>query len=101
MLNKATLEACRAMITKAYFYQDIFNHDPDPERRKWASGRVEVLTPICKAYPSDEAWGLIAESIQAYGGYGYCEDYPVAQTAQMLDLFHLGRNRFIQARFNK
>lgn len=98
MVNKATLEACRAMIMKAYFYQDVFRHDPDPERRKWAGGRVDVLTPICKAYPSDEAWGLVAESIQTYGGYGFCEDYPVAQAARDLKIYSIweGTN-FIQA----
>lgn len=82
MVNKSTLEACRAIIARAYYYTDISRHDPDPERRKLAAGKVECLTPICKAYPSDECWGLIAESIQCYGGYGYSEEYPVAQSAR-------------------
>lgn len=98
MLNKATLEACRAMIHKAYFYSDVFHNDPDPDVRRWAGARADVLTPICKAYPSDEAWGLIAESIQCYGGYGFCEDYPAAQAARDVKIYSLweGTN-FIQA----
>ncbi|NLW43589.1 MAG: acyl-CoA dehydrogenase [Syntrophomonadaceae bacterium] len=98
MVNKATLEACRAMIHKCYYYVDIAHNDPDPERRKWAMGKVDVLTPICKAYPSDEAWGLIAESIQTHGGYGFCEDYPVAQAARDVKIYSIweGTN-FIQA----
>ena len=83
------------MIMKAYFYQDMFRHDPDPQRRKWAGGRVDVLTPICKAYPSDEAWSLVAESIQTYGGYGYCEDYPVAQAARISRSTPSGKERIL------
>jgi len=26
--------------------------------------------------------GLIAESLQSYGGYGYCEDYPAVVIAK-------------------
>ncbi|NLV15600.1 MAG: acyl-CoA dehydrogenase [Syntrophomonadaceae bacterium] len=98
MLNKATLEACRAMLHKCYYYLDIKHNDPDPARQKMANDRIEVLTPIAKAYPSDEAWGLVSESIQAHGGYGFCEDYPVAQAARDVKIYSIweGTN-FIQA----
>jgi alkylation response protein AidB-like acyl-CoA dehydrogenase len=82
LLNKATLEACRAITMKSGFLIDVAHNDPDPERRKLAMGKVECLTPIAKAYTSDEAWSLICESIQAYGGYGYIEEYPAAQAAR-------------------
>ena len=98
LLNKAVTEACRAIIYKECYYIDVSRHDPDPERRKWAAGKVECLTPIAKAYPSDEAWPLIGESIQSYGGYGYIEDYPVAQAARDCKIFSIweGTN-FIQS----
>jgi hypothetical protein len=98
LLNKATTEACRAIIMKACFFIDVAKHDPDPERKKQAAGRVECLTPIAKAYPSDEAWSLICESIQAYGGYGYVEEYPAAQSARDCKIFSIweGTN-FIQS----
>ncbi|MEA1961426.1 MAG: acyl-CoA dehydrogenase [Bacillota bacterium] len=82
LLNKATTEACRALVSTAYFYLDMSELDPDPERRKWASNRAACLTPICKAYPSDEAWTLMCESIQAYGGYGFTEEYPAARAVR-------------------
>lgn len=98
MLNKATTEACRALLTKCYWYQDVANNDPDPERKKWAFDRIDVVTPLCKAYPSDEAWPLIAESLQSYGGYGYCEDYPAANAARDCKIYSIweGTN-FIQS----
>jgi hypothetical protein len=98
LLNKATTEACRAILMKTAYYIDIAHHDPDPDRSKWAAGKAECLTPLAKAYPSDEAWSLIGESIQAYGGYGYCEDYPVAQAARDVKIYSIweGTN-FIQS----
>lgn len=98
LLNKATIEACRAMLVKTACYIDISRNDPDPERRKQANGNVECLTPLVKAYTTDEAWPLIGESIQAYGGYGYCEDYPVAQAARDVKIYSIweGTN-FIQS----
>ena len=83
LLNaKAHVEAMRGMIFQTYFYLDVRDNDPDEEERTRASDRVEVLTPLVKAYCSDEAWPIIADCIQVYGGYGYCEDYPVAQAAR-------------------
>ena len=98
MLNKATTEACRALLSKCYFYDDMRENDPDPEKRKWAQGKMDMLTPLCKAYPSDEVWGLTAESLQSYGGYGYCEDYPAANSARDCKIWSIweGTN-FIQS----
>ncbi len=98
LLGKAHAEVCRAMIMKGYFMIDIRYRDPDPEKRQEANDFVEVVTPMCKAYPSDEAWGIIGECIQSYGGYGFCEEYPVAQAARDVKIYSIweGTN-YIQA----
>ncbi|MGE5397146.1 MAG: acyl-CoA dehydrogenase [Chitinophagales bacterium] len=98
LLNKATLEAARAMILKCAYYIDVVHNTQDPERKRWAKARWECTTPLCKAYPSDEAWPLIGECIQSYGGYGYCEEYPVAQAARDVKIYSIweGTN-FIQS----
>lgn len=98
LLNKSTTEACRALLAKCYYYEDTRELAPDPERRKWAQNKIDMLTPLCKAYPSDEAWGLISESLQTYGGYGYCEDYPAASAARDCKIWSIweGTN-FIQS----
>ncbi len=98
MLGKAHVEAIRAMMYKVYLANDIRKHDPDPEVREAANNLIEVATPLCKAYPTDEAWWLIGEAIQAYGGYGYCEEYPVAQIARDVKIYSIweGTN-YIQA----
>jgi len=48
------------------------------EAEKW-HGIMEVLTPICKSYCSDMGFRVTELAIQVYGGYGYCQDYPVEQ----------------------
>lgn len=98
IMGKAYTEAFRAMLMKALFYFDIREDDPDPAEREKAQYYVDVVTPLCKAYPSDEGWWLCAEAIQAYGGYGYCEEYPVAQIARDIKIYSIweGTN-FIQS----
>jgi alkylation response protein AidB-like acyl-CoA dehydrogenase len=98
IMGKAHMEATRAMLMKALFYFDIREHDPDPEEQQKAQFYVEVATPLCKAYPSDEGWWLCGEAIQAYGGYGFCEEYPVAQIARDIKIYSIweGTN-FIQS----
>ncbi|MEN6348349.1 MAG: acyl-CoA dehydrogenase [Syntrophomonas sp.] len=98
LMGKAHVEAMRAMMYKTYFAFDVRHHDPDPEKRAQANALIEITTPLCKAFPSDEAWWLIGEAIQVYGGYGYCEEYPVAQIARDVKIYSIweGTN-FIQS----
>jgi alkylation response protein AidB-like acyl-CoA dehydrogenase len=53
---------------------------------------LEMLTPICKSWPSE--WCLEANSlaIQIHGGYGYTRDYPVEQywRDNRLNMIHEG-----------
>ncbi|MFH0810257.1 MAG: acyl-CoA dehydrogenase, partial [Pseudomonadota bacterium] len=58
------------------------NHSDDAAERQMASRHIQVLNPLGKAYCSDMAWILIAEAIQVYGGYGFCEEYPVEKLAR-------------------
>jgi alkylation response protein AidB-like acyl-CoA dehydrogenase len=98
LMGKAHTEAIRAMMYKIYYAFDVRECDPDPAEREKANDLIEVTTPLCKAYPTDEAWWLIGEAIQVYGGYGYCEEYPVAQIARDVKIYSIweGTN-FIQS----
>lgn len=98
MLGKAHVDAMRAMMYRVYLAFDQRHRDPDPAVRKAAAELIEMTTPLCKAYPSDEGWWLIAEAIQAYGGYGYCSEYPVEQIARDMKIYSIweGTN-FIQS----
>ena len=74
---KAHVEGIRAMNYFAAYCMDMAKSMP-AEKDKW-QGFVELLTPICKAYSSDKAMEICSKAIDVYGGYGYCQEYPVEQ----------------------
>ena len=46
----------------------------DDEKAAYHQGQVELLTPLVKAYGSDEAFRLCALAIQVFGGAGFLKD---------------------------
>lgn len=89
MMGKAHIEAMRAMMYRVYLAFDQRHRDPDPAVRQAANDLIDIATPLCKAYPSDEGWWLIGEAIQSYGGYGYCEEYPLSQIARDMKIYSI------------
>jgi alkylation response protein AidB-like acyl-CoA dehydrogenase len=71
----------------------------DAATRERAQQLLDILTPICKSWPSQ--WCLEANSlaIQVLGGYGYTREYPVEQhwRDNRLNMIHEGTHG-IQAR---
>lgn len=43
---------------------------------------IAFLTPICKAYCSDEGFNVAIDAIQTHGGYGFCSEYGIEQFAR-------------------
>lgn len=82
MYQKCVVEAMRALIVKTFYYIDMSHDSQDEAEREYADRIVQINIPLCKAYASDMVWKLVAEAIQVYGGYGFTEDYPVAQIAR-------------------
>ena len=95
---KALTEGMRVLVYKTYFLEDLARMSPDPEERKWARGRVELLTPLVKAYCSDRVFEMGREGIQILGGYGFTKEYPIEQYTRDCKIFSIwdGTN-FIQS----
>lgn len=74
---KAHVEGIRALHYFVAYCMDMAKAMP-AENEKW-QGLVELLTPVCKAYSSDKAMDICSKAIDVYGGYGYCQEYPVEQ----------------------
>jgi len=79
MYQKSNTEASRAMIAMSYYCMDVMENTKDENERKRAKAFVEVNIPIVKAWCSDLAFLSISEAMQCYGGYGFSEEYPIAQ----------------------
>lgn len=76
---KAKVEGIRAMIVKAAWHDDAATQTDDEQQRAYHHGQTELLTPLVKAYASDQAFRIAEMAIQIYGGAGYTKDYPVEQ----------------------
>lgn len=96
--QKAVTEAMRALILKTYWYTDMALASSDPEVKKYCNDMYMINNPLCKAYASEMAWGLCGEAIQCYGGYGFIEEYPVAQLARDSKIYSIWEGTtFIQS----
>ncbi len=76
--SSAYVQAMRAMLFKASYFQDMSRVTEGEESERYQA-LLEVLTPICKAWPSDWGFRVTEWCLQVFGGYGYTKDYPAEQ----------------------
>ena len=87
LVQKATTEGVFALLAYAACLGDTEEHSPDEAERMKAASILDVLTPVCKAYGSEAAFDSIVLSIQCYGGYGFSEEFPMAQMLRDCKVF--------------
>jgi alkylation response protein AidB-like acyl-CoA dehydrogenase len=61
---------------------DEAHHHPDPAQRARAEARVGLLTPVVKAFFTDNGHRGADEALQVWGGYGYVHEYGIEQTVR-------------------
>ncbi len=95
---KAKVEGMRALTFKLAVHMDRAQVAGEGEEASRHMGYVELLTPLVKAYLSDQGFRVAELAIQTYGGYGYISDYPVEQYCRDIKIQSLveGTN-YIQA----
>ena len=76
---KSLTEGMRALVFKTYFIEDLAHNSPDPEEKKQCSLKLDLFTPVVKAYCSDRIFEMGREGIQIMGGYGFTKEYPIEQ----------------------
>ncbi len=88
---KARVEGIRMLILKLAHHQDQADalRGVDDEKAAYHQGQVELLTPIVKAYGSDQSFRVCETAIQTYGGAGYIKDYPVEQYCRDSKIFSI------------
>lgn len=85
---KCKVEGCRTLIARLAYYESLqvhyarFNTETCQEKKLYYESLVSLMTPIVKAYTSDEAWKICELAIQVFGGNGYIRDFPVEQYAR-------------------
>jgi alkylation response protein AidB-like acyl-CoA dehydrogenase len=76
---KAYAEGARALTSYVALQIDRELNHPDEEVRKEAAGEVALLTPIVKAFITDNGWIATSEAMQVYGGHGYIAEWGMEQ----------------------
>jgi alkylation response protein AidB-like acyl-CoA dehydrogenase len=79
---KAGVEACWGFAGKLFYLSDVAENEPDPGLREISALRVDLITPLIKAYVSDFCFQLCREAMQVLGGVGYCGEFPVEQNTR-------------------
>ncbi len=91
MEMKSKVEGIRALILKLATHQDRADalKGKDDDGAAYHQGQVDLLTPLVKAYASDQAWRVCELGIQVCGGAGYLKDHPLEQYARDCKIFSI------------
>ncbi|HET7524779.1 MAG TPA: acyl-CoA dehydrogenase C-terminal domain-containing protein, partial [Burkholderiaceae bacterium] len=76
---RAYAEGGRALCVHIAALIDTYLATDDPDERKDAEDEVALLTPIVKAFITDNAWLATSHCLQVYGGHGYIREWGMEQ----------------------
>jgi hypothetical protein len=76
---RAYAEGGRALSIHIATLIDTYLASDDAEVRKDAEDEVALLTPIVKAFITDNAWLATSHCLQVYGGHGYIREWGMEQ----------------------
>jgi alkylation response protein AidB-like acyl-CoA dehydrogenase len=116
---KAYAEAGRALLAFCSLLLDKEINHPDEQVREDSAEMLALLTPIAKAFITDNGWTSTSACMQVFGGHGYIKEWGMEQyvrdarinmiyegtnTVQSLDLLGrkvLGNNGATLTKFGK
>ncbi len=76
---KAYAEGGRALATYCAVLLDKEHHHPDEKTRKDSGEMLSLLTPIVKAFITDNGWIATSGCQQVFGGHGYIKEWGMEQ----------------------
>lgn len=77
LAQKASTEGALALVLYASSLVDIIKTTEDQNLQQQNGLLLDLLTPVCKSWPSEFCLEANKHAIQILGGYGYTRDYPV------------------------
>ena len=76
---RAYAEGGRALAIHTALLIDKELHHPDADVRKECADEVALLTPIVKAFMTDNGWIATSHCMQVYGGHGFIHEWGMEQ----------------------
>ena len=89
---KCRVEGLRSLIAKLASHNDratLAQHGGGDGNASYHLGQVELLTPLVKAYGSDQSFRICETAIQTLGGVGYTADYGIEQYCRDAKIFSI------------
>ena len=87
MTMKALTEGCRMMAYDTAKHVDLSENHPDETLRVQSKERVDLMTPICKAFITDAGVEVTGLGVQVYGGHGYIRENGMEQNLRDSKIF--------------
>ena len=78
LFQRSVVEGGLSLILQCAMYADLIRVSADDEKERYQL-LLNLLTPVAKTFPSEYGFLAASSAIQCFGGYGYCEDFPVEQ----------------------
>jgi alkylation response protein AidB-like acyl-CoA dehydrogenase len=79
MTARAYAEGGRALAIHTALLIDKELHHPDADVRKECADEVALLTPIVKAFMTDNGWIATSHCMQVFGGHGFIHEWGMEQ----------------------
>ncbi len=79
LTQKAWVEGSRAFAYWLSLQADIAEGHPDEAARREAADMLALLTPVVKAFVTDNAFASTSLALQVFGGHGYIREWGMEQ----------------------
>jgi alkylation response protein AidB-like acyl-CoA dehydrogenase len=91
---KAYAEGGRALLTFCAMLLEKEHHHPDEKVRSDSGEMLALLTPIAKAFITDNGWTATSACMQVFGGHGYIRETGMEQLVRdaRINMIYEGTN---------
>jgi alkylation response protein AidB-like acyl-CoA dehydrogenase len=84
---KSLTEGCRMMAYDTAKHVDLSENHTDESIRALSKARVDLMTPICKAFITDVGVEVTGLGVLVYGGHGYIKENGMEQNLRDSKIF--------------
>ncbi|MEZ5658558.1 MAG: acyl-CoA dehydrogenase C-terminal domain-containing protein [Burkholderiaceae bacterium] len=79
LTQRAWVEGCRAFAYWLALQSDVAQNHADAQERERAEGMLGLLTPVVKAFLTDNGFAATNMAMQVYGGHGFIREWGMEQ----------------------
>jgi alkylation response protein AidB-like acyl-CoA dehydrogenase len=77
--QRVLVEGSRLVAYESAHWLDVSEQSTDAALRAAMHGHVSLLTPVLKAFLTDNGFRIASDALQVFGGHGYVHDWGIEQ----------------------